>query len=145
MHALFKLLKKSKKFKWDEDCDKAFVEVKKQIISAPILVQNDPEKEKTLKTDALDYVIGMRLTQPGDNGKLRPIAFYSRKLIQAELNYNIHDKELLAIVVAFKVWRVYLEGAKHTIIMKTDHKNLMFFTTTKELTRRQARWAETLS
>jgi hypothetical protein len=48
-------------------------------------------------------------------------------------------------VVAFKVWRVYLEGAKHTIIVKTDHKNLMFFTTTKELTRRQARWTETLS
>jgi hypothetical protein len=145
MHALFKLLKKSKKFKWDEDCDKAFVEVKKQIISAPILVQNDPEKEKTLKTDASDYAIGMRLTQPGDDGKPRPIAFYSRKLIQAELNYNIHNKELLAIVVAFKVWRVYLQGAKHTIIVKTDHKNLTFFTTTKELTRRQARWAETLS
>jgi hypothetical protein len=78
----------------------------------------------------------MRLTQPGDNRKPRLIAFYSRKLIQAELNYDIHNKELLAIVVAFKVWRVYLEGIKHTIIMKTDHKNLMFFTTTKELTRR---------
>jgi hypothetical protein len=66
-------------------------------------VQSDPEKEKTLKTNASDYVIGMRLTQPGDDGKLRPITFYSRKLIQAELNYDIHDKELLAIVVAFKV------------------------------------------
>jgi hypothetical protein len=86
----------------------------------------------------------MRLTQPGDDGRPRLIAFYSRKLIQAELNYDIHDKELLAIVVAFKVWRVYLEGAKHTIIVKTDHKNLTFFTTTKELTRRQARWAKTL-
>jgi hypothetical protein len=47
-------------------------------------------------------------------------------------------------VVAFKVWRVYLEGAKHTIIMKIDYKNLTFFTTTKELTRRQARWAKIL-
>jgi hypothetical protein len=145
MHALFELLKKSKKFKWDEDCDKAFIKVKKQIISAPILVQNNLEKEKTLKTDASDYAIGMRLTQLGDDGKPRLITFYSRKLIQVELNYNIHNKELLAIVVAFKVWRVYLEGAKHTIIVKTDHKNLMFFTTMKELTRRQARWAETLS
>jgi hypothetical protein len=108
-------------------------------------MQSDLEKEKTLKTDASDYAIRMRLTQPGDDGRPQPIAFYSHKLIQAELNYNIHDKELLAIVVAFKVWRVYLEGAKHTIIMKTDHKNLTFFTTTKELTRRQARWAETLS
>jgi hypothetical protein len=78
----------------------------------------------------------MRLTQPGDDGKLRLITFYLRKLIQAELNYDIHDKELLAIVVAFKVWRVYLEGAKHTIIMKMDYKNLTFFTTTKELIRR---------
>jgi hypothetical protein len=81
MHALFELLKKLKKFKWDEDCDKAFVKVKKWIISALILVQNNPEKEKTLETDALDYVIGMRLTQPGDDGKPHLIAFYSRKLI----------------------------------------------------------------
>jgi hypothetical protein len=81
MHVLFKLLKKSKEFKWDDDCNKAFTEVKKWIISAPILVQSDPEKEKTLETDASDYVIGMRLTQPGDDGKLRLIAFYSRKLI----------------------------------------------------------------
>jgi hypothetical protein len=61
------------------------------------------------------------------------------------LNYDIYDKELLAIVIAFWVWRPYLEGAKHTIIVKTDHKNLTYFTTTKELTRQQARWSETLS
>jgi hypothetical protein len=78
----------------------------------------------------------MRLTQPGDDGKPRLIVFYSRKLIQAELNYDIHDKELLAIVVVFKVWRVYLEGAKHTIIIKIDHKNLTFFIIIKELIRR---------
>jgi hypothetical protein len=50
---------------------------------------------------ASDYVIGARMTQPGLDGKLRPVAFYSRKLIQVELNYDIHDKELLAIVIAF--------------------------------------------
>jgi hypothetical protein len=136
MHSLFALLKKEKEFGWDEGCDKAFKEVKQRITSAPILMQSNPEKEKTLETNTSDYAIRMRLTQPGDNGKPRPIMFYSRKLIQAELNYDIYNKELLAIVVAFKVWRVYLEGAKHTIIMKTDHKNLTFFTTTKELTRR---------
>jgi hypothetical protein len=136
MHSLFALLKKEKEFGWDEECDKAFKEVKQQIASALILMQSDPEKEKTLKTDALDYAIGMRLTQPGDDGKPRLIVFYSCKLIQVELNYDIHDKELLAIVVAFKVWRVYLEGAKYTIIVKMDYKNLTFFMTTKELTRR---------
>jgi hypothetical protein len=66
-------------------------------------VQSDLEKEKTLKTNALDYMIRMRLMQLGDDGKPRPITFYSRKLIQAELNYDIYNKELLAIVVAFKV------------------------------------------
>lgn len=84
----------------------------------------------------------MRMTQPGTDGKPRPIAFHSRKLVEAELNYDIHDKELLAIVIAFKTWRTYLEGAGHTVLVKTDHKNLTFFTKTKELTRRQARWAE---
>jgi hypothetical protein len=87
----------------------------------------------------LDYAIGMRLMQLGDDGKLYLIMFYSHKLIQAELNYDIYNKELLAIVVVFKVWRVYLEGAKYTIIMKIDYKNLTFFTMIKELIRRQAR------
>ena len=63
----------------------------------------------------------------------------------AEQNYNIHDKELLAIVDAFKHWRHYLEGARHRILIKCDHKNLEYFMTSKVLSRRQARWAETLS
>jgi hypothetical protein len=57
----------------------------------------------TIKTNASDYVIRMRMTQPGPDGKPWLVTFHSRKLIQAELNYNIHDKELLAIVVVFKV------------------------------------------
>ena len=68
------------------------------------------------------------MTQPDENGKPRPIAFHSRKMVPAELNYDIHDKKMLAIVTAFKVWRVYLERAQHTITVKTDHKNLTFFT-----------------
>jgi hypothetical protein len=67
------------------------------------LVQHNPKKETTIKTDASDYTIRARMTQPGPNGKPRPVAFYSQKLIQAELNYNIYDKELLAIVIAFQV------------------------------------------
>ncbi|GME32536.1 reverse transcriptase domain protein [Neofusicoccum parvum] len=62
-----------------------------------------------------------------------------------ELNYDIHDKELLAIVTAFKEWRHYLEGATHQVMVYCDHKNLSYFTTTKELTRRQVRWAEELA
>ena len=67
---------------------------------APILAQHDPEKPTTLETDASDFAIGATITQPGTDGKPRPVAYYSRKLIDAELNYKIHDKELLAIVSA---------------------------------------------
>lgn len=95
-----------------------------------------------METDASDFAIGATMTQPGPDGKPRPVAYYSKKLIDAELNYKIHDKELLAIVRALQHWRVYLKGAKYPIKIITDHKNLTYFTTTKVLTRRQARWSE---
>ena len=63
-------------------------------------------------------------------------------MIAAELNYDIYDKELLAIVECFHLWWHYLEGSKYTIQVFTDHNNLQYFTTTKQLSRRQARWSE---
>jgi hypothetical protein len=67
------------------------------------------------------------------------MAYLSRKMALAELNYEVHDKELLAIVEAFRHWRVYLEGHAHEISVITDHKNLTTFLTTKVLERRLAR------
>src|ERR1700738_215673 len=66
-------------------------------------------------------------------------------MIVAELNYDIYDKELLAIHVTFKQWRAYLEGVRHEVEVFTDHNNLQYFTTTKQLSRCQAHWAEYLS
>ena len=63
----------------------------------------------------------------------------------AEMNYNVHDKELLALVVAFQEWRNYCHRAKHTVTVLIDHQNLRYFTTTKKLNGRQACWAEELS
>ena len=63
----------------------------------------------------------------------------------AELNYPIYDKELLAVVQAFKQWRVYVEGAVHPVRVYTDHKNLEYFSTARTTSRRHARWAATLS
>jgi len=62
-----------------------------------------------------------------------------------EINYEIYNKEILAIVQCFKQWRHYLEGAQHPVTVYTDHKNLEYFASTKQLNRRQARWAEILS
>ncbi len=66
--------------------------------------------------------------------EIHPIAFLSRSLHNAKLNYDTHDKELLAIFEAFKYWRHYLEGSTDPIDVVTDHKNLEYFSTTKILT-----------
>src|SRR5690606_30317778 len=88
-----------------------------------------------------DYVCSAILSQPDKDGHLHPVAFHSKKMSPAECNYEIYDKELLAIIQAFRVFRQYLEGAKYRIRIITDHKNLQYFMETKQLTRRQARWA----
>jgi hypothetical protein len=83
------------------------------------------------------------LSQNHDRVEL--VTFYSKKITAPELNYNIHAKEILAIVAAIKQWHRYLEGAKHPILVFSDHKNIEYFTTTKVLNCRQARWAQELA
>jgi hypothetical protein len=78
-------------------------------------------------------------------GVLHPVAFFSKKLLPAECNYEIYDKELLAIVNCLEHWRPELEGTDLPIQILTDHKALEYFMTSKKLTRRQARWALTLA
>ena len=139
------LTRKDVTFAWGIECREALKELKRRMTTAPILALFDPEKEATLETDSSDYAIGACLTQKGKDGKPRPIAYFSRKMTAPELNYDIHDKELLAVVESFKEWRVYLEGTKYPVQVFTDHKNLLYWTTTKQLNRRQVRWAETLA
>jgi hypothetical protein len=93
----------------------------------------------------LDFALGGALSQTTEDKKLHPNTFHSRKFSPAEINYKIHDKELLAIVDCFKTWWRYLEGSLHMVQVYTDHKNLEYFMTTKVLNRRQARWAQELA
>ena len=102
----------------------------------------DPTRKVILETDASDFAIGACLTQEWD-GNRHPMAYFSRKMTPAEQNYEIYDKELLAIVAALRHWRIYCEGATGLTIY-SDHKNLQYFTTTKDLSRRQCRWSELL-
>ena len=142
---LTQLLKKETKFVWGEEQQHAFDELKRQFTKSPILTFADPEKPYIVETDASDLALGAVLIQTSDKGIGLPIAFYSRKLIPAELNYEVYDKELLAIIEAFANWRQYLMGAKHSVQVFSDHKTLEYFMKTKTLTRRQARWALFLS
>jgi hypothetical protein len=73
------------------------------------------------------------------------VAFYSRKFTATKINYEIHDKELLAIVNSFQEWRHFLEKAVHLITIYTDHKNLEYFMSVQVLNQHQARWSLSLS
>ncbi|ESK81555.1 gag polymerase env [Moniliophthora roreri MCA 2997] len=88
-----------------------------------------------IETDTSNYAIATILSITLSNRELHPVAFLSQTLTGAELNYNTHNKELLAIFEAFKSWCHYLEGAANLINVVTDHKNLEYFSTTKILTR----------
>lgn len=140
------LTRKEVPFVWGPKCRDAFDALKTAFTTAPILAHYDPDNPTVVETDSSDVAIGAILSQiDRTTGILHPIAFYSRSMIPAELNYDIYDKELLAIHEAFQQWRVYLEGSANTTLVISDHHNLQTFTTTKQLSRRQARWSEYLS
>ncbi|MBW0526603.1 hypothetical protein O181_066318 [Austropuccinia psidii MF-1] len=111
---------------------------------APILSHFDPFLPTILETDASDYALGAVLSQISDSGK-HPIAFDSRKLLLAELNYEINDKELLGIVWALKHWRAFLLSLSSSFEVLTNHSSLQYFMSSKILTCCQAHWAEFLS
>jgi len=105
----------------------------------------DQDRDIVMETDASDFDSTAVLSQYDDEGTLHPVAFFSKKYSPAECNYEIYDKELMAIVRAFEEWRAELQSVENSILVLTDHKNLEYFTTTKLLNRRQARWVQFLS
>ena len=134
------------KFTLTKDAKDAFQKLKNAFCSAPMLRHYDPNLPTRLETDASGAAVSGIVSQKQlDDGQWHPIAYYSRKLTEVEARYETHDSELLAIVASFKHWRHYLEGSKYPITVLSDHANLRYFMTTKELNRRQARWAEQLS
>jgi hypothetical protein len=142
---LTRLTRKDTPWNFSDDCRAAFCKLKQAFSSAPILTQWVPDTPIIVETDASDYAIAGILSIRCPDDEVRPVAFYSRTLSPPELNYDTHDKELLAIHEAFRSWRHYLEGSGTPVDVVTDHKNLEYFSTSKLLTRRQARWSEFLS
>ena len=134
---LTNLTRKSVGWTWTGRCQDAFEKLKRSLLEAPLLRTPDESKPYEVVTDASDYGLGAVLLQEG-----HPVAFESRKLNSAELNYTVTEKEMLAVVHALRVWRCYLEGAEFTVF--TDHVSNTFFQTQPNLSRRQARWSEFL-
>jgi len=133
-----------KDFHWGREQEEAFEELKRRFTTAPILSHFYPGRKTVGETDASDFALGCVLSQY-QGRRLHPVAFHSRKLNSAERNYEIHDKELLAIMEAFKEWKRYLWGEEEPVTVYTDHQNLRSFLTKKVWNQRQIRWAQELT
>ena len=134
---LTKLTGKGKAFIWDAQCEESFIELKKRLTSAPVLVLPNPEEPFVVYCDASKMGLGGVLMQ---NGKV--VAYASRQLRIHEKNYPTHDLELAAVVFVLKMWRHYLYGSRFEVF--SDHKSLKYLFDQKELNMRQRRWLELL-
>ena len=126
----------------------AFDKLKELITSASVLIFPDDSHPYRIEADSSDTATGVVLSQRTlleNGGKWHPIAFFSKSLSPVEQNYEIHDKEMLAIIRMLEEWRHYLEGTPCQFEVWMDHKNLEYFHTSKKLNWWQARWSLHLS
>ena len=135
---LTNLLRKDVPWGWENEHREAFEALKTVLTRAPTLALPQYDKPWQVTTDASDYAVGAALTQEG-----KPVAFMSKKLSPAEVNYPVHEREALAIVLALREWRVYLE-TRHVVVF-TDHYSCRYLPSQPHLSKRQARWMEALS
>lgn len=140
VYPLTQLTKKDVVFEWNSKCAAAFKELKEAFTSEKVLAHFDPALKTMIETDTSDHAIGMILLQVGDDGVMRPITFDSKSLLSAQLNYKIHDKEMLAIITALIKWRMFLHLTSDRFNVMTNNRLLEYIMTSKQLNRRQAWW-----
>jgi len=136
---------KDVKWQWGAEQQKAFNELKQVFTMKLVLAALDLDKEFRVEADASNYATGGVLLMKYSDELWRLVAFISKSLSDTERNYEIHDKEILAVVRCLEVWRHFLEGAMVKFKIWTDHKNLEYFMKAQKLNWRQARWALYLS
>ena len=142
-HPLNDLTCKNKQFVWSEERNNAFLCLKEVCSSYLVLCTPNWSKQFVIEMDASGYALGVVIAQEFEDG-VHPIAFHSRSLLPAEMNYDAHDKELAAVIFGFKCGCPLFLGATHAICVRTDHKNLQYFRDPQKITGRQARWIEFL-
>jgi transposase InsO family protein len=136
---LIKLTKKNVVFKFDNECEKSFEILRKALITEPVLKQADINKDYMLETDASDKAISAVLLQEDSNGDKHPIAYASKTLNPAQINYSTSEKECLALVWGLEHFNSYIEG--HSFTCLTDHRALTYLIGSKESNnQRLTRW-----
>jgi hypothetical protein len=122
-HPLHNLTRKATPWKWEDEEQAAFDELKCHFTSYPVLRNPNPDKCYILDTDASAFAVGTALQQDFKDGH-HLITYFSKSLLPTERNYNIYDRELLAIIYMLKANRHLLLGTKYPILIRTDHNNL---------------------
>ena len=119
--------------------------MKKRFTQKLVLAASDLDKKIRVEVNASDYATEEVLSMEGKDENWRLVAFLSKSLNNTERNYEIHDKEMLAIIRGLESWRHLLEGTRFKFKIWTDHKNLEYFMKAQKLNWKQARWALYLS
>ncbi len=139
------LIRKDVFFVWFQKCQIAFNILKKVFTFKIILHHYNSDHKIVIKIDASNYVFEDIFFQYDENEILHSVAYFSKKHNSVKCNYEIYDKELMIIVCAFEKWWSELEDFIYSVEMITNHKNLEYFMSIKQLSYHQARWSEFLS
>jgi hypothetical protein len=134
------LLKKGVPWTWGKAEQEAFEELRTRVCEEPVLVQPDQKKQFEVEVDASNYAIGAVLMQQDGKKVAHPVAFFSKTMNEAQRNYDVYNRELLALLEMFRHWRQYLHQAAHQVLVHTDHANLLFWKNPGDHNRRVARW-----
>jgi hypothetical protein len=129
---------------WSAEHDAAVIALKNALLTSPVLIRPDQNKQFLVATDASNFATGASLEQNDDAGERRPVAFFSHSLNPAERNYETYERELLAIVLALRTWWHYLQGSAFTVECYTDHRPLVSFMLHQERGR-LVRWQQFLT
>lgn len=139
------LTKEDTPFNWKKYHQISYDEMKRILINTPIIALWQQNKTTVSENDAPGLAIGGCMSQYNEAGQLHPIAHFSKKLSPEEYNYDIHDKELLAVILCLKEWRAELLGVDSLFVILIDHKNLQYFMASKKIVEKQIRWLYFLS
>jgi hypothetical protein len=132
---MMKLFEKNKDYKWTQEYQASFEELKKRLTSVPVLILPDVSKTFDIYCDASRQGLGSVLMREG-----QVVSYASHQLRKHEENYPTHDLELAAVVHALKIWRNYL--ISHRCEIYSDHKSLKYIFIKMDLNLRQQRWLE---
>lgn len=132
------------KFEWKEEHQAAFQSLKMALCNAPALLAVNDSRPFVLHCDASGFAVGAVLSQCDDTGKLRPVGFFSRKLTDTQLRWDVYEREIYSVVAAMEHWFMHLKGTVVPVRVYTDHRSLEELTV-QLLRPKLARWLTVLS